>query len=68
MHTYKSSNGFIFHFNSDFSGDVVIRNQKLDSENVLIPGKDLLEFIAYNYILPKKIEKLEDMDYKKLLI
>ncbi len=63
MITFKSLNDFIFHFNSDFSGEIKINKNKTV---INIPVKDLLEFIAYNYILPNRIEKLENMNYEEL--
>lgn len=68
MHTYnyKDENGkeIYFHYNGDFSGDVVINS---DNKELEIPAKAILEFIAYSYVLGKKIENLEEMDYEELL-
>jgi len=64
MHNYKGSEGTSFNYNSDFSGNVIIIKDKKQFE---VSGKDILEFVAYNYIQPTKISKIEDMDYKELL-
>jgi len=66
MHNYKGSNGTNFNFNSDFSGEVIIITK--EGKQFEIPGKDILEFVAYSYIMPNKISKIEDMEYKELLI
>lgn len=65
MHSYKSKNGTIFNFNGDFSGHVWIT----DSNGVQfdISGDDILEFVAYNKILPDRISALEDADWKELI-
>jgi len=64
MHTYEGETT-IFHYNSDFSGDVLIRvgiNTKIK-----VKAKDLLKFIAYCYVASKKRETIENMGYKELL-
>lgn len=53
------------HFNSDFSGAVEIVN---GSESIHIPGKTLLECVALCYVLPAKIQKLEEARYDDLLL
>ena len=63
MHTYKGSQA-VFNHNSDFSGDVVIT---CGGEMVTIPASDLLDFVAYQYVLPKKISELENMDAASLI-
>ena len=65
MYNYKGSEGTNFHHNSDFSGEIIIITK--DGQQFEIPGKDILEFVAYNYVRPTKISKIEDMDYKGLL-
>lgn len=73
MHsTTVKTNGskFTFHFNSDFSGDVLIYKEgrvAIDESGIIrIPCEVLLEFIAYNYILPKKIQQVEEMSVSSL--
>ena len=64
MHTYKSTCGATFNFNTDFSGNVEI---KCGDQKCSIPANSLLEFIAYEYIEPRKIAKIENMTYRDLL-
>ena len=54
MHTYETNNGFLFHYNSDFSGDVEIA-KIVDgiTATVYLPGKDLLQFVIRAYIIPR---------------
>jgi len=65
MHNYEGAEETNFHYNSDFSGGVKIITK--DGQQFEIPGKDILEFVAYCYIQPQKVSKIEDMDYKELL-
>lgn len=51
MHTYKSLHDTRFHFNSDFSGDIVISPKGCSLENdtsISIPAFDLKEFLDVN--------------------
>lgn len=65
MHHYEGTNKTDFHHNSDFSGDVIIITK--DGKQFEIPGQDILEFVAYTYVMSKKISVIEDMDYLQLL-
>lgn len=66
MRYYQGQKNTGFNFNGDFSGMVKIQTK--DGE-VEVSASDLLEFVAYCYVLPEKIAKLEnDADYKKLLL
>lgn len=65
MHSYQKGS-FVAHFNSDFSGDVILR--KDFGEEISIPGQFLLELVAYGFVLPNKIAALEDMDAHSLLL
>lgn len=65
-HTWISNNGTIFNYNADFSGE--IRINSAGKEEIIVPAKDLLEFVAYCYVLSTKIQLLEEMNYTKLLI
>ena len=66
MHTYVSDNGTVFNFNSDMSGQVIIV-RSTGSEEFRISVEDLIEFVAFNVILPNKIQKLENMDWEDLV-
>ncbi len=64
MHNYKSTGGVSFNFNTDFSGNVEI---SCGDQKCSIPAISLLEFIAYEYIEPRKMIKIENMTYRDLL-
>jgi predicted butyrate kinase (DUF1464 family) len=64
MHTWDKET-YTFHFNSDFSGNIIIKNAIMDEE-LNIDGDILLEFIAENFIRPNKIGKIEQLEWKKL--
>ena len=55
MHTYKTEDGFIFHYNSDFSGDVKITRVfgGIVQHVSKLPGKSLVQFIVGAYIIPR---------------
>ncbi len=65
MHTFKGNEGATFNYNSDFSGDVIIKD--INNNEVKVEGSDILEFVALCYVQGKKIERLEQADYKELL-
>ena len=54
MHTYKTEDGFIFYYNSDFSGDVKITRKFGGTVAHIskLPGKDLIEFVVETYVIP----------------
>lgn len=54
-----------FHYDSDFSGNIVIVNSA--GESFVITGEALLEFVAYCYVRRTKINALEDMGWQQLL-
>ena len=55
----------IFNYNSDLSGDVILINKDTKAEFV-VPGKDILDFVA-NYVRDKKIATIEDMNTEEIL-
>lgn len=61
---YEAKGGTIFTHTTDFSGEIVIMK---DKNLITIPGNDILELVAAQYILPKKISKLESLNTKQLL-
>jgi len=65
MHSYNSDKTS-FHFNNDFSGDIIIIDKETNKE-VSVNAEDILKLVAYEYILPKKISELEQLDYKNIL-
>ena len=64
MHTFTRGK-VTMHFNADFLGLVEIVN---GNNSISIPGKTLLECVAQCYVLPAKIQKLEDAGYDDLLL
>lgn len=66
MHTYEAKL-FRFHHDGDFSGEVICV-EKATKKETAIPAEDLLELIANAYVLPKKIEKLEQATPEQLLL
>lgn len=64
MHTLTANRGTTFNYNSDFSGAVIISR---GDKTIEIPAEDLLEFVAYAYILRKRINELEGMEWRELL-
>jgi hypothetical protein len=65
MITFKGHKGIIFNYNSDFSGDVIIKDT--NNDEVKVEGSDILEFVAFCYVQGKKIEMLEQAAYEELL-
>jgi hypothetical protein len=65
VHTFKGDKGAIFNYNSDFSGDVFIKD--VNNNDVKVEGSDILEFVAFCYVQSKKIERLEQADCEELL-
>lgn len=58
MHTSKHTHT-VFNHNSDFSGDVRICNIETNEE-IWINGKDILDFVFENYVLPKTLDATEE--------
>ncbi len=65
MHTFKTDDDkTVFNFNSDFSGDVII---KRNGKTVNVPGRDLLALIA-EHIRREKISRLENASDMQVLM
>jgi len=67
MHTYKSTNGTVFIYNSDLSGEVhiLIDGEKYEPYDdtcghALVNGDDMVEFVAH-YLRTEAIANLESM-------
>lgn len=58
MHTFSSSNGYCFHHNGDFSGNVIITHK--NDDEIEIDGKALVEY-AYFIIQSLFEDKLDDL-------
>lgn len=56
MRTLQTRDGTRFHYNSDFSGDVVV---DVDGAEFRVPGEALLELVARAYVTPARINLLE---------
>ena len=55
MHSYQpDDNNFTILYNSDFSGDAIIRDQREPNLVLYIPAKHLVEFVAYCYVMQRK--------------
>jgi len=59
MNNFTGSNGTLFNYNSDFSGDVIITR---GNQQFSIPGTDLLELVAYGYVRANLIRQIEESD------
>lgn len=64
MHTFKGDKVNIF-YNGDYSGEIEIVN-KDSRERLKIDFEEILEFVS-EYVRNKKIEEIENMDYKDIL-
>jgi hypothetical protein len=64
MTSYTGKNGTNFNYNSDFSGNVVIVRK---GKEFIVPGEDILEFVAYAYVMPNRIAKAEQGTWQELL-
>ena len=68
MHTFMTDN-VIFHYNSDFSGNVIVTDKKsLLGDTMEIPAQDFLKFVADAYVRPKLITCIEQTPAEDLLI
>jgi len=65
MHTFKGSQGTVFNYNSDMSGDIIISRYSLEGY-LNIPSFDILEFVA-EFMRNQQISKLKGMDVHELL-
>lgn len=63
MHNFRN-NGNSVNYNSDLSGDVILRNKH--GQELEISGEFLLEFIA-GYVANQRISKLESATTKEIL-
>jgi hypothetical protein len=66
MHSYRAKDGSAFHFNSDFSGDIIVYAP--NGEMVEIPAQDILDFVAQEYVLPARIRELEQTKTDEILL
>lgn len=59
MHTFETKRGTVFNFNADFSGSVRIKNENGSLE---VSGEDLVDLIAFYYVQPKLISRIESVE------
>lgn len=64
MSQYEADNGTKFSFNDDFFGSIII---SIPGTTVKVPAQDILDLVAYHYVRPRCIAKLEQMKSKDLL-
>ena len=64
MHS-ANYNKIVIFYNSDYSGEVIIRN-KITEEEVRLDMDDLRDFVAES-VRMERIEKIEQMDADELL-
>ena len=63
MHSF-TSHGVHFNYDPDFGSDVKISGADGgEGYNAWVPGKALLEFVWECYEKPRRIEKLEQMEW-----
>jgi hypothetical protein len=65
MHTFTKGNFTVQH-NSDFSGSATIVNTET-RESIQVPCKFFLEWVAYKFVLPERVSKLEGAEWRELL-
>lgn len=67
MHKYEASNGTLFHYNPDMSGDVYVHYIIDGKENfATLNGDDIFDFIA-EVVRERKIERIENMTTLEVL-
>lgn len=65
MYSHEGKRGAIFHYNTHLSGKVIVI---YDGKEMEIPGEDILSFVAYAYVMRKRISKIEQMEVDELLL
>lgn len=70
MHYYDAKGGTGFNYNEDFSGQVTIITKPDatgSTKRIEIPAADLIQFVAYEYVLKKRIASMMLMDADEVL-
>lgn len=66
MHTYEGKSAR-FHFNGGLeNSDLIIFDKKTEQE-IRIDSNDVINLVAFEYVLPKKIGELEQAEAKDIL-
>jgi len=60
MHTYIAARNTIFHYNSDFSGDILVHVDGYE-EPYQIPAQALLEFVFETFVKNTLVGRIEEM-------
>jgi hypothetical protein len=63
MHTFEADSGTRIHYNSDYSGDVIITTV---TDRIELPCKDILDFVA-SYIRANRIDAVANLSTEDLL-
>lgn len=58
MRTFQAEDGTLFHYNADFSGDVIVATGGAEFR---VHGDSLLELVARAFVAPARIRLLEDL-------
>ncbi|NUJ17445.1 hypothetical protein FKN04_12755 [Bacillus glycinifermentans] len=67
MHSYQGKSA-IFNFNGGLKGgDLIIIDKKTNAQ-IRIEADDVIDLVAYEYVLPEKIGKLEQASAKDILL
>lgn len=66
MQGWQSERGTTFEYNSDFNGDVIITDSQ--GNRVVVPAQDLLDLVAWAYVVPQKIMRLQECSTDELLL
>ena len=61
MHTLRGNEFTVFHFNGDFSGDLIIVRQGVDNPGEMRVPMSALDALIAERIRRKRVEKLERM-------
>lgn len=67
MHTVHFGEYTTFHYNGDYSGDVIIKRHGISDSGEMRLPIDALEFFIAEAIRARKIEKLEQATTKQIL-
>lgn len=67
MHTYDTKSA-TFHFNGGLKDSDLIIFDKKTGKEIRIDSNDVIELVAYKYVMSEKISKLEQMSPEELLI
>lgn len=64
-YVWRCDNGVRIIHNQDLSGDVEI---KKDGIAIIIPGQELIDLVAKEYVVPEKIRRLEQAENSDVIL